>query len=105
MNSEQNAESTKLPKLYRTVTLRFSSLRNGIGPGLGVIFDIDTMVERKAMRVLRMDRTWKWQICAKPWEWEYDYFIDTDQDILNEIGTDMDDTEILLQASVLGVNQ
>lgn len=78
----------KLPKLYRPVKIEFSSLRNGVGHSLGVIFDIDTMVERIAMRVLCEDG-WKWQIKNLTRLYEWDYFVETDQEILNEIGVEI----------------
>ena len=78
------------PKLYRPVRIRFSSLRNGVGAGLGVIFDIDTIVERVAMRVL-CDTGWKWQIKNIATISEWDWPAETDQEILNEIGMDMSD--------------
>lgn len=83
----------KIPKLYRPVILRFSSLRNGVGAGLGVIFDIDTVVERPAMRVATPEG-WKWQIPNYRKESDWDWPITTDQEILDEIGMDMQDIEI-----------
>ena len=65
-------------------------MRNGVGGGLGVIFDIDTMVERVAMRVL-CDGGWKWQIKNKASISEWDWGVETDQEILNEIGMDIGD--------------
>lgn len=79
-----------LPKLYRVIKIEFSSLRNGLGSNYGVIFDIDTMVTRKVRRVL-CPGGWKWQIRDLHELWEWDYFVDTDQEILNEIGMDTDD--------------
>jgi len=76
-----------LPKLYRVVSIRFSSLRYGMGDGYGVIFDLDTMVDRIARRVLCEDG-WKWQIKDINKLYEWDYFVDTDQEILDEIGMD-----------------
>ena len=40
-----------LPPFRKAVLIKFSSLRNGVGSGLGVIFDIDTWVERVCYRV------------------------------------------------------
>jgi len=79
----------KLPKLYRVVKIKFWSLRNGLGGGLGVIFDIDTEVERLARRVL-CEYGWKWQIKDLLELSEWDYFAIQDQDILTEYGMDMD---------------
>ena len=50
----------KLPKLYRVVTIKFWSLRMGIG-GCGGAEEYDIQVERKARRVL-CDDGWKWQL-------------------------------------------
>ena len=83
----------KLPKLYRVVEIEFSSLRNGLGSGLGVIFDIDTMVKRHVRRVLGPSG-WCWQIKDLHQLREWDYFVDTDQEVLNEIGEDAE--EIIL---------
>jgi len=80
----------KLPKLYRPIKIRFSSLRSGIGGGLGVIFDIDTIVEHVVTRVLCEDG-WKWQIKNFNKIIEWDYSVETDQEILNEIGMNTDD--------------
>ena len=73
----------KLPKLYRPVKVKFWSLRNGVGGGLGMIFDIDTEVERTIMRVMGADG-WQWQIVGYSKLLEWDYFAETDQDTLNE---------------------
>ena len=80
----------KLPKLGRVIKIKFWSLRNGLGGGLGVIFDIDTQVERLCRRA-KVDGGWKWQIKDAFKLSEYDYFVETDQDILNEIGMDVSD--------------
>lgn len=80
-----------LPKLFRVVEIEFSSLRNGLGGSMGMVFGIDTMVRRKARRVL-CDDGWKWQIFNALHESYYDYSVETDQEILNEIG--MDESEI-----------
>ena len=82
-----------LPHLRKTVTIRFSSLRNGFGPNLGVIFDVDTMVEREAYRV-RVGNDWKWQIKGLNNLSQYDYYAEADQDILDEYGSEID-VEIL----------
>ncbi len=79
----------KLPKLYRNVKINFSSLRDGIGRGYGVIFDIDTMVERTVTRV-RCKEGWKWQIKNFGKIIERDCFVGIDQECLNEIGMDLD---------------
>lgn len=74
----------ELPKLYRPVTAKFWGLRNGIGAGMGVIFDIDTLVERRIMRVLsRPGSGWKWQIVNASRDREWDYFIESDQECLD----------------------
>lgn len=78
------------PKLYRPIVIRFSSLRSGIGANLGVIFDIDTVVERLAMKV-RVSEGWKWQIKNMYKIAEYDYVVETDQEVLDMIGMDTED--------------
>lgn len=76
----------KLPKLYRPVKIKFWSLRNGIGQNLGVIFDIDTQVERIARRVItdKYPNGWHWQLLIKKYEYFYDGNIETDIECLNE---------------------
>ncbi|MCP5018959.1 MAG: hypothetical protein GY938_27330 [Ketobacter sp.] len=78
----------KLPRLYRPINIKFSSLRAGLGGNLGVVFDIDTMVEREAMRV-RTEGGWKWQIKNLSATLEWDWCVETDQEILDEIGMDL----------------
>ena len=72
-----------LPKLYRSVYIKFSSLRNGLGGGGGVIFDIDTKVIQKCRRVKTSDG-WKWQLCSIDNLMEWDYMAETDQEVLDE---------------------
>ena len=72
----------KLPKMYSPVRVRFSSLRNGVGAGLGVIYDIDTMVERVVVRI-KTACGWKWQIKDFSKLFEYDYYVEVDQEILD----------------------
>jgi len=81
----------KLPKLYRPIKIKFWSLRDGLGAGLGVINDIDTEVERIAMRV-RCEGGWKWQIKNAYRISEWDWSVETDSDILDEYGSDIDAT-------------
>lgn len=80
----------KLPKLYRIVTIEFWSLRNSVGSSLGMIFDIDTLVQRKARRV-RFDGGWKWQIKDLQELFEWDYFAETDQEFLDDWANDESD--------------
>lgn len=80
----------KLPKLYRPVLLKFWSLRNGLGSNYGVIFDIDTEVTRKCMRVL-CDDGWKWQIINYSRLVEWDYSVEADRECLDN--TDINDLE------------
>ena len=72
-----------LPKLYRPIYIKFISLRNGVGGGGGVIFDIDTMVIQKCRRVRTLDG-WKWQLCSIDNLMDCDYMAETDEEILNE---------------------
>jgi hypothetical protein len=82
----------KLPKLYRPVKIKFWSLRNGLGSNYGMIFDIDRQVERTCMRVLNKNGGWFWQIknIINERKWNYDYFIDQDQEILAEYGSELE---------------
>lgn len=79
----------ELPKLRQTVKIRFWSLRNGLGQSMGIIFDIDTKVEREAYRVRTADG-WKWQIKALRQILRYDPTAETDQDILDEYGSSLE---------------
>lgn len=63
-------------------------MRNGIGSNYGVIFDCDQMVARKVRRVICNDG-WKFQIIDSNKLREWDWFIDIDQECLNEIGMDI----------------
>jgi len=78
----------KLPKLYRPVKAKFWSLRNGVGESLGMIFDIDTEVERIVRRVL-CPEGWKWQIVGLSKIREWDWSVETDQECLDEYGDDL----------------
>ncbi len=80
---------SELPKLYRPIKIRFWSLRNGLGAGMGVIFDIDTEVTRTVMRV-KTAVGWKWQIKNYHALLEHDYFVETDQELLDEYGCDLE---------------
>ena len=79
----------KLPPFRKAVKIRFSSLRNAVGPNLGVIFDVDTMVEREAYRK-KTDDGWKWQIKGFNRLPAWDTLAETDQEILDEYGKDLD---------------
>lgn len=81
-----------LPKLYNAVTIKFSSLRNDFGEGLGVIFDCDEDVARKARRVLTGDG-WKWQIADLKRISQYDYYVCQDQEVLDN--THFSDVEVV----------
>jgi len=80
----------KLPKLYRPIKVKFWSLRNGLGDGLGVIFDVDTEVERTIMRVIGDGDGWEWQIKNYARDIENDYFLDTDLCVLNDAPLDIE---------------
>lgn len=78
----------KLPKLYRVIKVRFSSLRDKLcHKTLGVMPDQDVMVTRKCRRVLCSDGC-KWQLADRGIDW-FPQYDETDQEILNEIGMDL----------------
>ena len=79
----------ELPKLYAPVKIKFWSLRNGVGQSLGVIFDIDTVVERKCRRV-KCEGGWKWQIVDFMKMEQWDYFVEQDKEILDECGSELE---------------
>ena len=78
-----------LPNLRQTVKIKFWSLRNGVGQNLGVVYDIDTEVERSAYRTKTADG-WKWQIKGLKKLLSWDYCAETDQDIMDEYGSDLE---------------
>ncbi|WP_312227608.1 hypothetical protein [Pseudescherichia sp.] len=66
-------ELPKLPKLFRVIEIDLDVLRNGIGGGGGVIFDLDAIVKRKVRRVMHSGG-WKWQLvrdCLDQESWDY----------------------------------
>jgi len=83
-----------LSKLYRVVNIQFSSLRNGFGDNYGVVLDIDTIVKRKARRVL-CDEGWRWQIKDITKIAGWDYFVILDQEVLDNIGMDEAEVEVI----------
>jgi len=85
-----NKKVDMLPKLYRPIKVKFWSLRNGLGQNMGVIFDIDTEVERIVMRVRCADG-WKWQIQHLPKLLKWDWCVEADQECLNEYGAELMD--------------
>lgn len=72
----------ELPKLYAPVNITFWGLRNSLGDGYGVIFDIDTEVSRKCRRVATPDG-WQWQICGADKIAEWDGSVESDEISLN----------------------
>ena len=81
----------KLPNLYSPIKIKFWSLRNGLGDGFGVIYDIDTEVERTVRRVLvEREMGWKFQIVNLDKIREWDYFADTDQETLDNFGSELE---------------
>jgi len=64
-------------------------LRNGVGPNLGVIFDMDEQVEREAYRV-RVEDGWKWQVKGLNTINRYDSTADIDQEVFDEYGSELE---------------
>jgi len=79
----------RLPKLYAPVRIKFWSLRDGLGSNYGVVFDVDTQVERKCRRV-KFEGGWKWQIVDFMNLAEWDYMAEQDKEILDEYGSDLE---------------
>ena len=88
----------ELPNLRKTVQIEFYSLRNGIGPNLGIIPDVDTKIRREAYRV-KISGGWKWQIKGLHKIAYHDPCVYTDQDILDEYGAELE-VKILTESSV-----
>lgn len=83
-------ELPKLPKLYRVIEVDLDVLRNGIGSGGGVIFDIDRLVKRKVRRVLHAGG-WKWQLVQEyhGWQAQFDYCFEQDRECLERLNYDL----------------
>ena len=77
-----------LPKFGAPKTIIFFSLRTGYAINGGVVFDVDTEVKRRCMRVM-CSGSWKWQIVNILNLMKFDHVISTDQLVLDEIGDDM----------------
>jgi len=82
-----------LPKLGAPVNLQFWSLRGSVGESLGFV-EVDEKVTRKCRRV-RCRGGWKFQIIDFYDLLEWDYYVDTDQETLNDIGMDLSAVDIL----------
>ncbi|HCU1682480.1 hypothetical protein [Escherichia coli] len=82
-------ELPKLPKLFRVIEVDLDVLRNGIGGGGGVIFDMDAVVKRKVRRVMHSGG-WKWQI-AREWpdQESWDYCLQQDRECLELLNYDL----------------
>lgn len=82
-------ELQKLPKLFRVIEVDLDVLRNGIGEGGGVIFDLDVTVKRKVRRVMHSSG-WKWQLVR---EWNdqesWDYCFDQDKECLENLNYEL----------------
>jgi len=87
-----------LPHFRKTVRIKFWSLRNDLGQNLGVILDVDKQVERDVYRV-KTESGWKWQIKGFNQLLNYDGFVDTDQDILDEEGEGLEFEYIGVEAN------
>lgn len=82
-------ELPKLPKLFRVIEVDLDVLRNGIGAGGGVIFDMDAIVKRKVRRV-KHDDGWKWQLVREWRDQEFwDYFFEQDRECLEQLNYDL----------------
>ncbi|EDQ2432693.1 hypothetical protein NU34_004082 [Salmonella enterica subsp. enterica] len=82
-------ELPKLPKLFRVIEVDLDVLRNGIGSGLGVIFDQDAVVKRKVRRVMHCGG-WKWQIAREcPDQELWDYCLEQDRECLEHLNYDL----------------
>ncbi|HBC0358993.1 TPA: hypothetical protein I8X99_004716 [Citrobacter farmeri] len=78
-----------LPKLFRVIEVDLDVLRNGIGSGLGVIFDQDAVVKRKVRRVMHSGG-WKWQIAREcPDQELWDYYLEQDRECLEHLNYDL----------------
>jgi len=82
-------ELPKLPKLFRVIEVDLDVLRNGIGGGGGVIFDLDAVVKRKVRRVLHSGG-WRWQMVREcPDQEMWDYCLEQDRECLELLNHDL----------------
>lgn len=82
-------ELTKLPKLFRVIEVDLDVLRNGFGPGWGVIFDQDAVRKRKVRRV-KHHGGWKWQLVREWLDQElWDYYFEQDRECLENLNYDL----------------
>ncbi|MBW4220626.1 hypothetical protein JW314_11725 [Enterobacter roggenkampii] len=83
-------ELPKLPRLFRVIEVDLDVLRNGIGGGGGVIFDLDAVVKRKVRRV-KHSGGWKWQLVREyhGWQARYDYCFEQDRECLEHLNYDL----------------
>lgn len=79
----------ELPALRKTVKIRFWSLSNGLGASLGVVCDIDTRVGRECYRV-KDGENWRWQIRALNKIGRHDWTAQTDQETLDNCGSELE---------------
>lgn len=89
MTIEEIMKSGKLPKLYRVVKVEMPALRAAIGSCGGVMFDQDSIEQRKVRRVL-CDEGWRWSMvrdCKSQEEW--DYYFDEDKICLEDINAEL----------------
>ncbi|AVF34252.1 hypothetical protein [Rahnella sikkimica] len=84
MTLDQVMAASELPRMYRVIEVEIDVVRNGIGSGGGVIYDIDKVVKRKIRRV-RDATGWRWQLVRQDKHQEvWDYFFEQDRESLNE---------------------
>jgi hypothetical protein len=82
-------ELPELPKLFRVIEVDLDVLRNGIGGGGGVIFDLDAVVKRKVRRVLH-NGGWRWQMVREyPDQEMWDYCLEQDRESLELLNHDL----------------
>lgn len=84
MTLDQVMAASELPRMYRAIEVELDVMRNGIGSGGGVIYDIDKVVKRNIRRV-RDTTGWRWQLVRQDKHQEvWDYFFEQDRESLNE---------------------
>lgn len=84
MTLDQVMAASELPRMYRVIEVELDVVRNGIGSGGGVIYDIDKVVNRSVRRV-RDTTGWRWQLVRQDKHQEvWDYFFQQDMESLSE---------------------
>lgn len=93
--SQEKAIKSVLPPLRNSVLIEFWSLRNAIGANGGVVLDVDTKIRREWYRKKTTDG-WKWVIKGYKRLIASEWFLETDQECLDNMENPTTDVEIII---------